>query len=110
MILMTGNKKNEDKYKSIVKKYYNLFEIIIIALFSSNNEIHKINMELIMNDSYTIEFLQQFIFFIVIAFNTISLTTIFNVFIVTISICVRIYFLNNTPYIIYCHYSFRIIS
>ena len=43
------NKKNDDKYKSIVKKYYNLFEIIIIALFSSNNEGHKINMELIMN-------------------------------------------------------------
>ena len=57
------NKKNDDKYKSIVKKYYNLFEIIIIALFSSNNEGHKINMELIMNDSYTIEFLQQFIFY-----------------------------------------------
>jgi hypothetical protein len=62
-IKSNDNKKNEDKYKSIVKKYYNLFEIIIIALFSSNNEIHKINMELIMNDSYTIEFLQQFIFY-----------------------------------------------
>ena len=57
------NKKNEDNYKSIVKKNYNLFEIIIIALFSLNNESHKINMEFIMNDSYTIEFLEQFIFY-----------------------------------------------
>ena len=55
------NKKYEENYKSLVKKNYNLFEIIIIALFSSNNESHKINMELIMNDSYTIEFLEQFI-------------------------------------------------
>ncbi len=59
----TDNIKNYDKYKTIVKNYYNLFELIIIALFSYNNESHKINMELIMNDSYTIEFLEQFIFY-----------------------------------------------
>jgi hypothetical protein len=58
-----GHKKYEENYKSIVKKNYNLFEIIIIALFSFNNESHKISMELIMNDSYTIEFLEQFIYY-----------------------------------------------
>ena len=62
-IKIPANKKSDDRFKSIVIKYYNLFEIIIIAFFSTNNAGHKIKMELIMNDSYTMEFLYQLVYY-----------------------------------------------
>ena len=55
------SKKNRSLYDITLEKYANIFEILIMALFCLNSTKKEINLEIIMNDSYTIEFLYQFI-------------------------------------------------
>ena len=54
------SKKNKSLYDITLERYANIFEILIMTLFCLNNTNKTINLEIIMNDSYTIEFLYQF--------------------------------------------------
>ena len=54
------SKKTRSIYDITLEKYANIFEILIMTLFCLNNTNKEINLEIIMNDSYTIEFLYQF--------------------------------------------------
>lgn len=54
------SKKNMSLYDITLEKYANILEVLIMVLFCLNNTNKKINLEIIMNDSYTIEFLYLF--------------------------------------------------
>ena len=53
----TNNAIKEKKKHNIVVYYQNIFELILINLFGINNSDNCNNLEIIMNDSYTNEFL-----------------------------------------------------
>jgi hypothetical protein len=55
-----SSKKNKNIYNITLEKYANILEILIMTLFCLNNTNKKINLEISMNDSYTIEFLYLF--------------------------------------------------
>ena len=51
------NKSKEKKKQNIVKYYHNTIELILLTLFSLHNSENFNNLELIMNESYTTEYL-----------------------------------------------------
>ena len=59
--LFTKGITDENTRTNIVRKHQNLFEIMLLAIFNLNNIKKKVNLELIMNDCLTGEFLVLFI-------------------------------------------------
>ena len=55
--LFTKDITDENTRANIVRKHQNLFELMILSIFSLNNVKKNINLELIMNDCLSGEFL-----------------------------------------------------